>query len=169
MRSGFKIARIFGINVYVDWSWLLIFLLVTWNLAGAVFPSLHPGWPWDLSIASGIAAPLLFFFSILLHELAHSVVARERGQSALPEFRDPSIHYMPYERQELGPWQEGRTIMDARMQRSRTYPGPHVGKGPRNYTRSDERIYEEVCDRRPGTAAWTPATSGSACRTARSP
>jgi Zn-dependent protease/CBS domain-containing protein len=79
MRSGFKIARIFGINVYVDWSWLLIFLLVTWDLAGAVFPSLHPSWPLDLNIATGIAASLLFFFSILLHELAHSVVARARG------------------------------------------------------------------------------------------
>ncbi len=79
MRSGFKIARIFGINVYVDWSWVLIFLLVTWNLAGAVFPSLHPSWPWDLNVATGIAASLLFFFSILLHELAHSVVARARG------------------------------------------------------------------------------------------
>ncbi len=79
MRSGFKIARIFGINVYVDWSWLLIFLLVTWNLAGAVFPSLHPTWPLDVDIATALAASLLFFFSILLHELAHSVVARARG------------------------------------------------------------------------------------------
>lgn len=79
MRSGFKVARIFGINVYVDWSWLLIFLLVTWNLAGAVFPSLHPSWGLDLNVAMGILASLLFFFSILLHELAHSLVARARG------------------------------------------------------------------------------------------
>ena len=44
MRSGLKIARLFGVDVYVDWSWLLIFLLVTWNLAGAVFrPSIPAG------------------------------------------------------------------------------------------------------------------------------
>ncbi len=71
MRSGSKIARLFGVDVYVDWSWLLIFLLVTWNLAGAVFPSLHPGWGTEIDIALGVAASLLFFFSVLLHELAH--------------------------------------------------------------------------------------------------
>ena len=79
MRSGLKIARLFGVDVYVDWSWLLIFLLVTWNLAGAVFPSLHPGWGTAIDIALGVAASLLFFFSVLLHELAHSIVANARG------------------------------------------------------------------------------------------
>jgi hypothetical protein len=73
----------------------------------------------------------------------------EQGQSALPEFRDPSIHYMPYERQELGHWQEGRDILAGShdAHRHAHHPGPHVGKGPRNYTRSDGRIYEEVCER----------------------
>jgi len=79
MRSGFKIGKIFGINIYVDWSWIFIFLLVTWNLAGAVFPSLHPDWGPGLNIAIGVAASLLFFISILLHELAHSLVAKARG------------------------------------------------------------------------------------------
>ncbi len=79
MRSGFKIARLFGIDVFIDWSWLFVFLLVTWDLAGQVFPSLHPGWGLDLNIAMGVLASLLFFFSILLHELAHSIVARARG------------------------------------------------------------------------------------------
>jgi Zn-dependent protease/CBS domain-containing protein len=78
MRSGFKAARIFGINVYIDWSWIFIFLLVTWNLAGAVFPSLHPDWSTGLNIALAVAASLLFFLSILLHELAHSLMAKAR-------------------------------------------------------------------------------------------
>lgn len=79
MRSGFKVGRIFGINIHIDWSWIFIFLLVTWNLAGAVFPSLHPDWSPGLNIALGVAASLLFFLSILLHELAHSLVAKARG------------------------------------------------------------------------------------------
>ena len=79
MRSGFKVGTIFGINIHVDWSWIFIFLLVTWNLAGAVFPSLHPNWSQSTDIALGIVASLLFFLSILLHELAHSLVAKARG------------------------------------------------------------------------------------------
>jgi Zn-dependent protease/CBS domain-containing protein len=79
MRSGFKVARLFGINIYIDWSWIFIFLLVTWDLAGAVFPSIHPKWSATLDIGLGVTASLLFFLSILLHELAHSVVARARG------------------------------------------------------------------------------------------
>ena len=79
MRSGFKVGRIFGSNIHIDRSWNFIFLLVTWNLAGAVFPSLHPDWDTATNIAFGVVASLLFFLSILLHELAHSLVARARG------------------------------------------------------------------------------------------
>ncbi len=79
MRSGFKVGKVFGISIYVDWSWILIFLLVTWNLAAGVFPSLHANWSLSLDIAMGLLASLLFFLSVLLHELAHSVVARARG------------------------------------------------------------------------------------------
>jgi Zn-dependent protease/predicted transcriptional regulator len=78
MRSGFRIGRIFGINIRVDWSWLFIFFLITWNLATA-FGDLHPNWePW-LQWGIGVAAALLFFASVLAHELAHSLVAQARG------------------------------------------------------------------------------------------
>lgn len=79
MRNGFRIGRIFGISIYIDWSWIFIFLLVTWNLAGAVFPSLHPNWSIVLDLGVGLAASLLFFASVLAHELAHSLVAIARG------------------------------------------------------------------------------------------
>lgn len=79
MRSGFKVGRLFGISIHIDWSWLFIFLLVTWNLAGSVFPSLHPDWRLAMHIVLGVIASLLFFLSILLHELAHSLVAKARG------------------------------------------------------------------------------------------
>src|SRR5215831_5278312 len=79
MRSGVRVARIFGIDIFVDWSWLFIFLLVTWNLAAFVFPALHPGWGQALSIVVAVVASLLFFASVLAHELAHSIVAKSRG------------------------------------------------------------------------------------------
>ncbi len=78
-RSGLKLARIFGINIYVDWSWIFIFILVVWNLAFAVFPSLHPTWSAALNWGTAIIAAILFFASVLAHELAHSVVAKARG------------------------------------------------------------------------------------------
>lgn len=79
MRSGFRVARLFGINIYIDWSWSFIFLLVTWNLAAAVFPQLHPDWGLGLNLAVSVAASVLFFASVLAHEMAHSLMANARG------------------------------------------------------------------------------------------
>jgi Zn-dependent protease/CBS domain-containing protein len=79
MRGGIKVARILGINIFVDWSWILIFLLVTWHLSAGVFPTVHPEWSLSLTLAVSLTASLLFFGSVLAHELAHSVVARARG------------------------------------------------------------------------------------------
>lgn len=78
MRGGFRIAKIAGIEIRVDWSWALIFLLTTWNLR-ATFSDLHPDWGTPLQWGIGIAGALLFFLSVLAHELAHSLVARARG------------------------------------------------------------------------------------------
>jgi len=79
MKSGFRAARLFGIDIYIDWSWLLIFLLVTWNLAAVIFPEVHPDWSPALNLTLSVAASLLFFGSVLAHELAHSIVATWRG------------------------------------------------------------------------------------------
>lgn len=78
MKNGVRIARIFGINIGVDWSWLLIFTLITWNLA-TVFSNLHPDWGVGLNWGVALTAAILFFLSVLLHELAHSLVAIARG------------------------------------------------------------------------------------------
>jgi Zn-dependent protease/CBS domain-containing protein len=78
MRNGWRIGRLFGITIYVDWSWLLIFLLVTVNLA-TEFAQLHPNWGVVLNWIVAISAALLFFASVLAHELAHSMVARAHG------------------------------------------------------------------------------------------
>jgi Zn-dependent protease/CBS domain-containing protein len=79
MRGGFRVARLFGINIFIDWSWIFIFLLVTWNLAAFVFPTLHPDWEMSMTLILSVAASLLFFGSVLAHELAHSLVAKAKG------------------------------------------------------------------------------------------
>jgi Zn-dependent protease len=78
MKKGIRIAKIFGITVKVDWSWLLILLLVIWNLSTA-FSQLHPDWELWFTILIAIIAALLFFLSVLIHELAHSLVAKGQG------------------------------------------------------------------------------------------
>lgn len=78
MRSGFKVGRFFGIDVNIDWSWLLIFFLVTWNLA-MVFGQIHSDWGTGLTWATALVASLLFFASVLAHEFAHSLVAKAQG------------------------------------------------------------------------------------------
>jgi len=76
--KGFGIGKIFNIKINIDWSWLLIFILVSWNLAASL-GQLHPEWTIPMSWGLAIAAALLFFISVLAHELAHSVVARAMG------------------------------------------------------------------------------------------
>lgn len=79
LRGNLSLGRIGGIPVRIHISWFLIFILVAWNLAGVVFPQRHPGWPSGLYLGAGVVTGLLFFASVLLHELAHSFVALRRG------------------------------------------------------------------------------------------
>ena len=78
MRNGLRLGKILGIEVRVDWSWLFIFFLVTWNLA-MVFGQRHADWGLAVTWGTALAASLLFFASVLAHEMAHSLVARSRG------------------------------------------------------------------------------------------
>jgi Zn-dependent protease/CBS domain-containing protein len=78
MRGGLNIGRIFGIRIRIDWSWLFIFILVTWNLS-TIFAQFHPDWGFGMRWGIAVLAALLFFSSVLAHELAHSLVARARG------------------------------------------------------------------------------------------
>lgn len=73
-----RLGRLFGIKINVDWSWLLIFLLVAWNLTTA-FGGVHPEWNLWLQIGTAVVAALLFFGSVLAHEMAHSLMAVAQG------------------------------------------------------------------------------------------
>lgn len=72
--TGFRIARILGIPIYLDASWLLIFGWITYYLA-MTYRQLHPHWTSTNHWTLGVLTSLLFFGSVLFHELAHSVVA----------------------------------------------------------------------------------------------
>ncbi len=74
-RQAIPIGRIYGIPVGLDYSWFLVFALFTWMLAGSYFPAEFKGWPAWLYWVTGAATTILFFASVLLHELGHSVVA----------------------------------------------------------------------------------------------
>lgn len=78
MRGGFRLGKLFGIDLAVDWSWVFVFAMMAWNLT-VVFRAWHPAWPLVGCLALAIVAGLLFFGSLLLHELAHSVVAQRFG------------------------------------------------------------------------------------------
>ena len=78
-KRGFRICRIGGVDVIIDYSWIIIFLLLTYSMAETFFPETHPDyhrlWYWLM----GTTASMLTFVSILIHELAHSWVSIKRG------------------------------------------------------------------------------------------
>ncbi|HEX7088839.1 MAG TPA: site-2 protease family protein [Longimicrobiales bacterium] len=76
---GFRLGRILGVEVRIDRSWFIIFFLILWTFTAGVFPAGYPGHGPGTYAAMGVAGTLLFFASLLAHELAHSVVARRRG------------------------------------------------------------------------------------------
>jgi len=75
----FEVVEIWGIPIRVHFSWLLVFGLVTWSLAAGYFPHEYPGWAARAYWAVGAVTALVFFASILVHELGHSWVALRNG------------------------------------------------------------------------------------------
>jgi Zn-dependent protease len=80
---GFDLFRVLGVRVSVDYSWFFVFLLVLWVLSYIHLPSVHPDQPVAHFWFAGTIATLLFFASVLAHELSHSLVARALGLEVL--------------------------------------------------------------------------------------
>ena len=79
LQGGIPIGKAFGIPLKLHWSWFIIFALVTWSLAASYFPTTYPNWNMTTKIVAGLLTSLLFFASVLVHELMHSIVALREG------------------------------------------------------------------------------------------
>ncbi|MDX1576928.1 MAG: site-2 protease family protein [Gemmatimonadota bacterium] len=77
--GGFRIGRWFGFPVRIDYSWFLVAALVVWTFSVWEFPRRLPGYDGRTYLVMGASAALLFFLSVLLHELGHAIVGRVRG------------------------------------------------------------------------------------------
>jgi Zn-dependent protease/CBS domain-containing protein len=79
MAGSFRIGRIAGIDIFINVSWIIILVFLTISLATSWFPVTDPGFPSSTYFVMGFIAAILLFVSVLVHELAHSLVARARG------------------------------------------------------------------------------------------
>jgi Zn-dependent protease/predicted transcriptional regulator len=77
-RPALRLGRVLGIEVGLDFTWIFIFLLITLSLAQKLGAD-HETWPVAARWGGALAASLLFFASILLHELGHSVTSNALG------------------------------------------------------------------------------------------
>ena len=79
MNGNLTLGRLGGVQVRIHWSWLVVFALIVWSLAATVFPSQNPELSDGVHLAMAVAAALVFFASVLLHELGHAWQARRDG------------------------------------------------------------------------------------------
>jgi len=78
-RHAIPIGRIFGISIDLDYSWFLVFGLLTWILAVSYYPAEFKNWSVAEYWFMGAFTAIMLFVSVLLHELGHSVVAKRYG------------------------------------------------------------------------------------------
>ncbi|MDD3776841.1 MAG: site-2 protease family protein [Actinomycetota bacterium] len=78
-KSSIKIFTIFGIEIRLDYSWFIIFALFAYYFGFQYFPQVLPGLNPGLMALVTLITVILFFFSVLFHEMSHSLVARKQG------------------------------------------------------------------------------------------
>lgn len=79
--TSIKLFKVFGIEIRLDYSWFIIFALFAYFFGFIYFPSVLPGLNKGLLALITIITVILFFTSVLIHEMSHSLVARSRGTS----------------------------------------------------------------------------------------
>lgn len=78
LRAQIRLGRIAGIQIGLHYSWFIIAALITFSLVGH-FNQVSPDWRTPIIWSAALITSLLFFAALLLHELAHSVVAKSKG------------------------------------------------------------------------------------------
>jgi Zn-dependent protease/CBS domain-containing protein len=78
MGNGTRVFSIGGIDIYVNWSWIIAIAIVTWSV-GDFFHATFPAWSTGTAYVLGFVSGLLLFATVLIHELAHSFTARANG------------------------------------------------------------------------------------------
>lgn len=81
MTPTFRLGRIAGVEIGVNWTWLIVVLLVAWSLADGVFPETNPGLADRTYVVMAVIAVPVFFACLLLHELGHATRARREGMA----------------------------------------------------------------------------------------
>jgi len=76
MGNAFNLGKLFGIQFRLHYTWFIIFILITVSFSWQLFPAIYPDWSVALHWTMGVITAILFFVSILAHELAHSLVGR---------------------------------------------------------------------------------------------
>jgi Zn-dependent protease/CBS domain-containing protein len=79
VQDSLTLGRISGIRIGVNWSWFVVFALIVWTLYSAIFPQENPGLEDSTYAVMAVVAAIVFFVSLLLHELGHAIVARREG------------------------------------------------------------------------------------------
>jgi Zn-dependent protease len=79
MKTSLKLGRILGIPIGINYTWFIIFALITLSLATGYFPSRYADWSMAGYLGIGLLTSVFFFISVLVHELAHSAVALAWG------------------------------------------------------------------------------------------
>lgn len=79
MAKGIKLFKVLGIQVSLDYTWFIVFVLFAWSLSYGYFPFQHPGLPTSTYLTMGILSATLLFACVLIHEISHSYTANRLG------------------------------------------------------------------------------------------
>jgi Zn-dependent protease/CBS domain-containing protein len=79
MGKGFKLFKILGIQISIDYTWFIVFVFFAWTLAYGYYPYMNPGLERPVYIAMGVFSSLALFACVLIHELSHSYTSNRLG------------------------------------------------------------------------------------------